>query len=269
VLNLAVAVAAGALLVWAGALAVLFFHQERLLFPGAPLPADHRFRFAQPYEEIRVPVAGATLDALLFPQPRSRGLVFFLHGNAGNLETWTAGIDFYRRVGWDLFIVDYRGYGRSTGRIGSEAELLADVRAAWDAIAPRYRDRPIVVYGRSLGTGPAAWLARDVKPAMLMLVSPYASLLEAGQRAFPFAPSFLARYPMRTDLVIARVDSPVVLLHGSRDAVIPADDSARLAALARPGAELVVVDGAGHDDIHAFPAYLDAVAERLARVALQ
>jgi alpha-beta hydrolase superfamily lysophospholipase len=192
--NTAVKIALVAALAWAALLAVLYFAQERLIFPASRLPPDHAFRFAQQdFAEVRIPVQGATLHALHFTQPRPRGLVFFLHGNAGNLQTWTTGIDFYRRVNYDLFIVDYRGYGKSTGAIESEDQLHADVRAAWDAIAPRYRDLPIVVYGRSLGTGLAARLARDVHPTLLVLVTPYASMSAAARRAFPFAPEFLLR----------------------------------------------------------------------------
>lgn len=251
---------------YGGMLACLYASQERLLFPATPLPSDHAFLFSQPFEEIRVPVAGAVLDALYFPQERSRGLVFFLHGNAGNLETWTTGLDFYRRVGFDLFMLDYRGYGKSTGRIRSEAELHADVRAAWDAIAPRYRGRPIVIYGRSLGTGLAASLARDVDPALLILVSPYESLAAAAKRAYPLAPEWLLKYPLRTDEVIGDVKSPVMLLHGREDKLIPYSDSERLAWRVHAPVELVLVDGAGHNDIHRFPAYLDAIEVRLAKL---
>ena len=121
-------------------LGALYVGQESLIFPGTPLPADHRFSFDQPFEEIRVPVPGGSLDALLFPQPKTRGLVFYLHGNRGNLQSWTTGLDFYRRARYDLFVFDYRGYGRSEGRNVDEAQLDADVRAAWNAIAPRYRE---------------------------------------------------------------------------------------------------------------------------------
>ena len=145
---------------YAALLAALYVGQERLLFPGTPLPADHRFRFAQPFAEVTIPVPGAMLHALHVTQPDPRGLVFFLHGNAGNLATWTTGADFYRRVNYDLFILDYRGYGKSTGRIENEAQLHADVGAAYDAIAPRYRGKPIVVFGRSLGAG----LRRRARP---------------------------------------------------------------------------------------------------------
>lgn len=248
-------------------LGTLYFRQEQLIFPGRPLAGDFQFEFDQRFEEVRIPVSGATLHALHFMQERPRGLVFFLHGNAGNLQTWTTGIDFYRRVDYDLFILDYRGYGKSTGHIESEQQLHGDVRAAWDAIAPRYREKAIVIYGRSLGTGLAAKLASEVDAQLLILVSPYASLAAAAEEQYPLAPEWLLKYPLRTDQVIASVKMPIVLIHGSEDRRIPLADSQRLAALARAPVELIVVEGAGHNDIHRFPAYLDALAARLIAVA--
>jgi uncharacterized protein len=259
-------VCAIAAVVYGGMLAYLYLSQERLLFRATALPADYQFQFTQPFEELRIRVPGAVLDALYFPQQDSHGLVFFLHGNAGNLESWTTGLDFYRRVGYDLFMLDYRGYGKSTGSVQSEAELLADVRAAWDAIAPRYSGKPIVIYGRSLGTGLAASLARDVHPALLVLVSPYVSLTAAAKRSYPLAPEWLLKYPLRTDSIIGDVTSPVMLLHGRDDTLIPSSDSERLRALVRSPVELVLVDGAGHNDIQRFAAYLDAIEARLRRL---
>ncbi|HEX8010702.1 MAG TPA: alpha/beta fold hydrolase [Casimicrobiaceae bacterium] len=250
-----------------GTLALMYVNQERLIFPGTPLPADYRFRFdpGQRFEEIRVPVPGATLDALHFMQDKPRGLVFYVHGNGGNLATWTRGIDFYRRINYDLFIFDFRGYGKSTGRIESEKQLDADVRAAWDAIAPRYRDLPIIIQGRSLGTGLAARLARDVVPRLLVLVSPYTSLAAIGKLEYPFVPEWLNRYPMRTDALIGDIKSPIVLIHGTADAVIPFTESERLKKLARAPIELLAIAGAGHTDRSA--AYLDALAKRLIAAA--
>lgn len=244
-------------------LGALYFGQERLIFPGRPLAGDFQFQFDQRFEEVRIPVPGATLHALLFMQEQPRGLVFFLHGNVGNLQTWTTGIDFYRRVNYDLFILDYRGYGKSTGTIESEEQLQADVRAAWNTIAPRYRNKVIVIYGRSLGTGLAAKLASEVDAQLLVLVSPYASLASAAKERYPLAPEWLLKYPLRTDAIIGNVKMPIVLIHGSEDRRIPLADSQRLAALARSPVELIVVEGAGHDDIHRFPTYLDALAARL------
>lgn len=253
---------------YAAALAALYALQERVIFPATPLPADHRFVFGgQPFEELAIQVPGATLDALHFTQPKPRGLVFFIHGNGGNLATWTTGIEFYRRVEYDLFIFDYRGYGKSTGRIESEAQLHADVRAAFDAIAPRYREKPIVVYGRSLGSGLAIELAREVSPDLLVLVTPYTSLAALGQRAYPWAPTWLLKYPLHVEEAIQQVRSPILMFQGTEDRIIPPGQSEELKALARAPVDLVVVQGAGHNDLHRFPAYIDHYAEALRRVA--
>jgi pimeloyl-ACP methyl ester carboxylesterase len=259
--------AAVAAVVYLGALLVLYLTQERVLFPGAPLPADHAFRFDVPFDEMRIAVPGATLDALRFPQPRTRGLVFFIHGNAGNLETWSTALDFYRHVGYDLFIFDFRGYGRSTGTIASEAQLHADVRAAYDAIAPAYANVPIVVYGRSLGSGLAVELARHVRADLVVLVTPYASMESIARRVYPWAPVRLLRYPLRTDVIIGEVKAPLMLLHGTRDILIPIDESLALMARARSPAELVTVEGASHNDIQDFPLYRERLAARLQALA--
>jgi len=254
-------------LAYAGVLGVMYLMQERLIFPGTRLPADYRFEFPQRFEEILVPVPGGSLDALHFMQPHPRGLVFFVHGNAGNLATWTAGVDFYRRINYDLFIFDFRGYGKSSGRIESEEQLFADVRAAWDAIAPAYRDKPVVIYGRSLGTPLAARLARDVEPRLLVLVTPFTSLVAISKRAYPFAPGWLLKYPLRTDAVIADIRCPMLIVHGTHDELIPLAESERLQTLARAPTELLLVDGAGHNDLQNYPHYVDGLAARLIAVA--
>jgi alpha-beta hydrolase superfamily lysophospholipase len=248
---------------YAGALGILYVEQQQIILPATTLPADYRFQFDQPFEEVWIPVQGATLHALHFKQPNPRGVVFFLHGNAGNLVTWTTGVDFYRRVNYDLFIIDYRGYGKSTGHVESEAQLHSDTRAAYDAMAELYRDKPIVIYGRSLGTNLAATLARDVNPRLLVLVSAFSSLAATAAQAYPWAPEWILKYPMRTDAIIGEVKSPILLIHGSDDKLIPLANSERLKALARSPTELLVVPGAGHNDIHKFPVYLDGLAERL------
>jgi pimeloyl-ACP methyl ester carboxylesterase len=263
--TLKVAVVAVAVL-YVVALGALYLLQERIIFPGDPLPPGHVFRFNQRFEEVTIPVAGARLSALHFRQPSPRGLVFFIHGNAGNLETWTSGVDFYRRANYDLFIFDFRGYGKSTGRIESEAQLLADVQAAYDAVAPRYRDVPIVVYGRSIGTALAAQVAARNDPALLVLVTPYTSLGAIARRMYPWAPGALLRYPLRTDAALADVRCPILLLHGTHDRLIPIGESRALLARARAPIELVTVDGASHNDIQEYPPYLAALEARLARL---
>lgn len=262
---------AGLLVVAASALAIgfggVYAWQEHLLFHPEPLPPDFDFARVLPpgqaYETLRVPVPGATLSAILLRQPNSRGLVFYLHGNSGNLATWLSNAAFYREIGYDLFLLDYRGFGQSSGAIDGEAQLHADVRAAWQRIAPAYAGRPVVVLGRSLGSGLAVRLARDISPALLVLVTPYASLSRVAAEHMPYVPTALLGYPLASDRIIREVRSPVLIFHGDQDAVIGIDHARTLQALAGPASELVQVNGAGHADIHTFPAYRDRLAARL------
>src|SRR5690606_9244548 len=134
------------------------------------------------------------------------------------------------QVRFDVFMLDYRGYGKSTGKIRSERELHADVRAAYLSVAGEYAGRPIVLYGRSLGSGLATRLASELGTDLLVLVSPYTSLRELGRELFPWVPPFLGRYPLSTREWLPRVNAPVLLLHGDRDELIPIAHAARLKA---------------------------------------
>lgn len=196
-------------------------------------------------------------------QPNPRGLVFFLRGNGGNLQSWTTGVEFYRHVNYDLFMFDYRGSGKSTGAIESETQLHADVRRAWDSIAPQYEGKPVVLYGRSLGAAFATKLAADVTPDLLILVSPFRNMLEMAQARYPLVPSHILRYPFPNDERISDVRAPIVFVHGDRDRFIPLSHSKALLASASAPADLLVIEGAGHRDIHRFASYLDGLAAAL------
>ncbi|MES2887937.1 MAG: alpha/beta fold hydrolase [Pseudomonadota bacterium] len=257
-LTLAVGVLAyGAVLAW------IYVQQERLLFFPTPLPATHRFDLPG-VTEVQVPVSGGHfLSALHYRQAQPKGLIFFLHGNAGDLKLWLTSTDFYRDAGFDLFMIDYRGYGKSSGRIESEAQLHADVRAAWSAVGAHYAGKKVVLYGRSLGSGLAADLATQVSADLLILVSPYTSLTAMARSHYPWVPSSLMRYPLNTEASLRRTRLPVLILHGEEDELIPVSHAVTLQTV-RPGIELIKVPGAGHGDIHQFERYEQALKARLA-----
>ena len=258
---------AGVLLLAAAALygavlAALWWGQERLLFHPQPLAPSHRFDLGADVHETWVDVPGARLHALHLRLPQPEGVVFFLHGNAGNLQTWFTNADFYRRANFDLFMLDYRGFGKSGGRIQSQAQLEADVQAAWQQLAPQYAGRQRVIYGRSLGSGLAAHLAVQVQPELTVLVSPYQSMVALARQHYPWVPQAVLRYPLQTDLALAQLKGPVLLAHGALDTLIPHEHSRLLHTLA-PHARLVVVPGAGHNDIHEFAPYREAFGDAL------
>ncbi len=255
------AVAAFALAACGMALGWVYSQQERLIFQPEPLPAD--FRFSEPQaHEVSISVAGATLSALHLRLPNPKGVVFFLHGNGGNLARWFTNAAFYREANFDLFMIDYRGYGKSSGRIESEAQLMADVRAAWNQLAPQYAGRRKVVYGRSLGAALAAELAAEVEPDLTILASPFCSMADMADLHYPWVPKVLLRYPLSTCEAATRIASPLILFHGDLDQLVPFDQSRRILNRA-PGAGLVQVTGAGHGDLHRFPAYRQPLMELL------
>ncbi|MCW5659289.1 MAG: alpha/beta fold hydrolase [Burkholderiaceae bacterium] len=251
-----------AVLLYGLVLALLWWGQERLLFLPTPMAAEHHLVLEPGVHERTVDVPGARLHALHLRLPSPRGVVFFLHGNAGNLEGWFSDLQVYRRANFDLFMLDYRGYGKSSGRIQSEAQLHADVRAAWDSIAPEYASKKRVLLGRSLGSGPAVALALQIQPELTVLVSPYSSMRALAAEVYPWVPVALLRYPLATDEAIVRLRTPVLLLHGERDDIIGPHHSEALKRL-HPPARLHIVKGAGHNDLQAFDDYEAALQAAL------
>jgi hypothetical protein len=256
----AIAIVAGCAIVSA-LLGWVYWHQEELLFHPEALAPGYQFGLPDVQEE-RIEVAGATLSALHLKLPRPRGVVFFLHGNSGNLATWFTNSDFYRRANYDLFMIDYRGFGKTTGRIESEAQLRSDVLAAWQHVAPQYAGKRKVIYGRSLGTGLAAGLATQVQADLTILVSPYCSMAEIMRRHYPLLPTFVLRYPLATCDDVGRIQGSLLLVHGDQDELIPISQSERLLELA-PHARLLRIRGAGHSDVHQFGTYTDTLLQLL------
>lgn len=249
---------------FAALVAAIYYHQELLIFHPERLAAD--YVFDQPnVDELAIATDGAVLSALHLRLPDPKGIVFYLHGNAGNLASWFADTSVYRQSNFDLFMLDYRGYGKSTGRIQSEAQLRADVVAAWQRIAPLYQGRRKVIMGRSLGTALAARLAAQFRPDLTILVSAYWSMRELGRMHFPLWPSALVRYRLETFRDVARIDGPLLLLHGGRDTLIPLAHSVRLQAVAR-SAQLVGIAAAAHGDVEDFAEYRRTIAEYLAKL---
>jgi pimeloyl-ACP methyl ester carboxylesterase len=251
------------ILAYITAMAALYFFQDKLIFPAEPLPKNYIFTFNAPFTEINLPVDGAVLNALHFKQKDSKGLIFFLHGNSGHLVDWVTDLDFYQRANYDLFIFDYRGYGKSTGKLKSQAQAIDDVKIAWDFIAPHYKDKPIVIYGRSIGSALATELAQTVNPALLVLVSPFTSMVAMAKQRYPFAPSWLLRYPFETDKIIQNVSSEVLLIHGDEDDFIPIIHSQRLQQLTQKPSKLLIIKGADHSDIHQHDSYIESLTRSL------
>jgi uncharacterized protein len=231
----------------------LYLFQEQLLFVPMKLSQDHVFSVPG-VEEVFIDVPGARISALHYKNENPRGLIFFLHGNAGSLDNWLRSTAFYQKTNFDLFMIDYRGFGKSTGRIKSEEQLIRDVHASWKQVIGEYEDKLKIVYGRSLGTALAAELSLAVRPDMTILVSPYYSMHEMARLYYPWVPGFILRYPLDTAHYLEQIQNPVMIIHGDQDTIIPLEHSQRLTTVSE-NASLITIPGAMHDDIHNFKKY--------------
>lgn len=263
--SLGVLVAAGA--VYTVALGWLWFRQERLLFEPTTLPPDCVLVTDPDVHELWIDVPGARLSAAHLRLPEPRGVVFFMHGNSGNLTDCLVDLDAFRQVNFDVVMFDYRGYGKSTGCIASEEQLRADVRAVWAEFGKQYEGRRVVISGQSLGTGLAAGLAAELcaagrVPDLTLLVSPYSSGHALADELYPWVPRQVLRYPLHTVDDAMRLQGPLMLIHGDKDELIGIHHSEALRT-AVPQAQLLRVEGAGHNDVHKFPTFRKAVAGAL------
>ena len=256
--------------VYASAIGWLYLRQERLLFEPERLSPEQRLCPDEDVHESFVDVPGARLSVAQLRLPNPRGVVFFLHGNSGNLHKWMVGLDAYRELDFDVVMFDYRGFGKSSGQIESEAQLRADVRAVWSQFAPQYQGKRIVISGQSLGSGLAAGLSAELcadgrAPDLTMMVSAYSSMQALGAELYPWVPTRVLRYPLATLELACRLTGNLMLIHGDKDELIGYHHSETLRR-AMPQAQLLCVEGAGHGDVHQFPSFRQGVASALARL---
>ena len=253
-------VAAG--LAYCGYLGVLYVRQDSLVFPGRTTDAARVAEIRKYYNgledfEVKAP-DGTRLRGYLLVRTRDgkpAPAILYFHGNAeeqSGFFLWSPS----ELSGFTVAGLNYRGYGSSEGK-ASETALKADALTVYDALAARLGPGvPIVVMGRSLGSGIAAYVAAHRDVAGVILVTPYDSLVGVGQDAHPFVPvSLLMRHRFDVAPDAARVKAPTLMLVAGADTLIPPRHAARLAALWAGPKEVRTVDNATHGNIIDNPQY--------------
>ncbi len=245
-------------------LLLLFLGQEKLIFHPEKLSKDYKFSFSNNFEEYFIKVDDKTeLNALYFKADSSKGLVFYLHGNAGCLDSWGDVADLYLNQHYDVFILDYRGYGKSTGTISSEAQINNDVQKAYDFARKNYNENKIVIIGYSIGTGPASNLVANNNPGILILKAPYYNLSDLVHSYYPFIPTFMLKYQFKTDKNLAKIAAPIYIFHGNKDEVIYYNSSVKLSKLLKEKDKFITLKGQIHNGINDNKVYMEYVKKIL------
>lgn len=243
------------LLVYLGLLALIYFKQDALVFQSAvdrgfqSTPASIGLRF-DPLT-LNTP-DGEKLDGWHVPATQgtpARGLVIIFHGNAGNISHRLDYLRMFHDLGYASLIIDYRGYGRSSGSASEEGSYI-DADTAWDHAtrALGYPPGRIVVFGESLGGAVAAHLAAKQRPGALVLASTFTSVPDLGAEIYPWLPiRLLARIRYDSRDRLRQVNSPVLVIHSRQDDIIPFAHGERLFAAARGPKQFMEIAG-GHNE---------------------
>lgn len=232
-----------------------FILQERMIFFPEILPDDFSYDFKGDFEEFNLEIRqGVSINAIRFKVEDPKGVILYHHGNSRNLAYWGEKSEDFTSRGFDVVMYDYRTFGKSKGRL-SEIGMHRDAKSIYRYLKKTYPPNKIIQYGVSLGSGVATKLARKVNAPLLILETPYYSMLAMAGKVAPYLPNrLILKYPIRTDYWIRRLRCPIHIFHGNKDEMIPFKQSIRLKLL-NPRINLNMIYGGEHNNLPTFPEY--------------
>ena len=243
---------------------LFYFFQEKIIFKPEKLKQDFKFKYDIPFREYFFDVEpGVRINGLHFFRDQPAGLILYFHGNTRSIKGWAKySRDFYR-YNYDVVLVDYRGFGKSTGK-RSEKDMLKDMQYVYTCLLEKYAEHHIIVYGRSIGSGFATKIASDNKPRYLILDAPYYSFLKVVERFLPVLPvRIVLRFHLRADKWIRYVNCHTYIIHGTKDWLIPIKHSERLQKINPNKITLIRIHGGGHNNLPSFDEYHNFVRDIL------
>ena len=247
-----------------------FAFQDQLLFqPSSRLLATPDDA-GMSYETVHLDTKdGETLHGWWIPAPDvSRGTLLFFHGNAGNISGRLESVQQFHQLGLNVLIVDYRGYGQSTGS-PSEEGIYRDAAACWRYLTGTQGVAPqkIIVFGRSMGGGAATWLAAKEKPGAVILESVFTNVPDIGAHHYPFLPvRALAANQFDNKSRVDEIEAPTLLIHSRGDRIVPFTLGQQVYEAAAEPKQFLEIEG-GHNDgfLVSKEEYLRAIDDFLAK----
>lgn len=224
--------------------------QNSILFVPSPLAQDFEYTYDFDFQERWFEIGDeARIHAIHAKVPDSlrKGLVIYYHGNAGNNNTSSSKFDLFMQEGYDVLYPDYRGFGKSSGSLENEDDLVGDMKIVYSEMKKEFDESDIFVIGYSMGSGVSALVTADNNPKGLMIWTPYYSMVDMKNSSYPFLPSFLVRYPLRTDLALQEIEEPVTIFYAGEDEVLPIDRSIKLVEFLKDKDQHYVLEGQRHD----------------------
>jgi alpha-beta hydrolase superfamily lysophospholipase len=237
---------------------LLYYGQEYLLFHPVKVDRSTPWKFDQPFEEVDIAFSSTDTMNLVkfFPADTvRRGVVLFFHGNRENIARYARFAPFYTRHGYEVWIHDYPGYGKSVGE-RNETILYRQAEQLYLMASGKYGADSIIIVGKSFGTGPAAYLASVNKARWLMLETPYYSIPDLFSCFIPIYPAEqMANYRLPVNEFLPDVQCPVTIFLGTGDWVTPYRCSRKLQSSLKPADAFITIEGGTHHNLNTYPVF--------------
>lgn len=216
-------------IVYVAAGTFLYYNQNQFLFLNEQLEKDYEFRKG---EEALVNVdENVNLSCYVNEVNNAKGVILYFHGNKGSARRCIRQTESLEGLTYDIFMPDYRSYGKSDGENEDEDQFFEDAQDVYDYLKTKYKESEIVIVGYSLGTAPASYLAANNNPAHLFLISPFYSIVDIVRSYFPLVPEFLFRYPFKNHENLKRASCPIDIFYAEEDHVVPPNSTLRLKSI--------------------------------------
>ncbi len=235
-----------------------YFFQGYFFFQSVKLPANYVFQFKQPFKEVQVKWDNeTTYDVVQFQTnvEKPKGVVLYFHGNKENINHYESHSDDFTKNGYECWMVDFPGYGKSTGKL-TEESLKEQAQMLYKMARSKFGKDSIIIYGKSLGTGVAAYLASKVESKMLILETPYYNMESLSRHYTWVLPvSRLLKVNLKTNEYISICNEPIVIFHGTSDGTVPYSNAKRLENELKKGDRFVTIENGTHNNLPTFKLY--------------
>ena len=245
-------------MIYCGIGIALYYFQGRFLFHPQKLPSSYVYHFDIPFEEVNIPVNQTDTISMVkfFPADSiRRGVVLYFHGNMENISRYAKFVGNFTKHGYEVWMEDYPGFGKSIGE-RTEKKMYEWAVQVEKMACSKYGKDSVILYGKSLGTGIAAYAASAGNCKRLILETPYYSIPSLFSCYAPIYPtSMMAEYKIPTNEFLEEVKYPITIFHGTDDEVIPYRCAAKLKKVLKPTDEFISIEKGGHNNLNDLPLF--------------
>ncbi|MES2850811.1 MAG: alpha/beta fold hydrolase [Bacteroidota bacterium] len=236
----------------------LFYLQDKFLFHPTAIDRSIPWKFDMPFEEMDLAMNETDTVNLVkfFPKDSARkGVVLYFHGNRGNIARYVRFVNNFTKHGYEVWIEDYPGFGKSVGE-RNEKLLYEEAVQVYKLALSKYQADSIIIYGKSLGTGIAAYTAAAGNAKRLILETPYYSIPSLFNCYAPIYPNQrMANYKIPANEYLQGIKYPITIFHGTDDGVIPYRNAKRLKEVLKTTDEFVTIEGGTHRNLNSYPLF--------------